>query len=313
MALFAIEATGQTERQILPSDLKQQTIVTEPVTISKGFFRSGIAMAYGVVDKYFNPSGNKEYFMNSAWGSSYFYLFTFQYGITSRLMADVSIPLNYSRQEFDQVVKFPEQNTDAYFMSDLKGKGIGDCYLTMKYQIVEEKNNPVSLTGSLDITVPTGQKNPTDVKGVSEYNLPTGNGFFSAGTRLSARGVRYPYSYTAYAGYVLKLSGSRLINATDLAETEFKDGNAMEAGGSFNFHLNEWIANANELNFYYRAKGEVRSAITSYIDPAWAVSYETRLVFQIGQLRIGEAVRIPLKGKNVSADPQYVMIMQYIF
>jgi len=28
---------------------------------------------------------------------------------------------------------------------------------------------------------------------------------------------------------------------------------------------------------------------------------------------LGESVRIPLKGKNVPADPLYVMMVQYVF
>ena len=194
-----------------------------------------------------------------------------------------------------------------------RSTGIGDCYVTFKYQIIPEEENRLSLTGSLDLTLPTGEKNPTEIKSYTDYQLPTGNGFLVLGTRVSARKINYPFSYTAYVGYNYKFKGSRLISPTDTEETEFKDGNAIETGGSFNFHLNEWIALANELNYYYRGEGEVSAAQEFTIDPAWAFSYETRLVFQIKQFRLGEAVRVPLIGKNVSADPLYVMIVQYIF
>jgi len=38
---------SQTEKQLVPSDLRQQTIVTEPVTLRKGFFRIGTIATTG--------------------------------------------------------------------------------------------------------------------------------------------------------------------------------------------------------------------------------------------------------------------------
>jgi hypothetical protein len=304
---------GQTEKQLVPSDLKQQTIVTEPATLRKGFFRAGLAFSYGAVDKYFSNTAKKEYFLKSAWGSSSGGLLILDYGITDRLMVDLSLAYSKTIQESEYRLIWPELDTNAIYTSHLKGSGIGDSYFSIKYQLIPEKENKTSLTGSLDITVPTGEKNPTNIKNATQFDLPTGNGYFEAGLTLRARKIRYPYSYTGYVEYNYKSGGSRLINATDKTETDFKDGNRFDAGGSFNFHLNEWIALANELNYYYRGKGEVKNTANDKIDPAWAVSYETRLVFQVRRVRLGEAVRIPMKGKNVSADPLYVLIVQYIF
>jgi hypothetical protein len=311
--LISHVARSQVETQLLPSDLKQQTIVTESVTLRKGFFRTGLAMSYGVVDKYFDDAKKRNYVSGSSWGSSSLFLFTFQYGISNRLMIDFSTPVNSTKQVYNNMVVSPENNLDFPVVADLKGSGIGDCYLTIKYQIIPEEERKMSLTGSLDLTLPTGEKNPTEVKSYTDYQLPAGNGFLAIGTRVSARRVQYPFSYTAYVGYNYKLKGSRLIFPTDLEETEFKDGNAIETGGSFNLHLNEWIALANELNYYYRGEGVIMTEPDTKIDPAWAFSYESRLVFQIKQFRLGEAVRVPLIGKNVSADPLYVLLVQYIF
>ncbi len=311
--LISYNASSQVETQLLPSDLKQQTIVTESVTLRKGFFRAGLAVSYSVIDKYFDDSKQKRYISGSSWGSTSFYLFIFQYGITNRLMIDASIPIENSRQVYNNKVVFPENNFDIPFIADLKGTGIGDSYLTLKYQIIPEEKNNISLTGSLDLTFPTGEKNPTEVNSNSDFNLPTGNGYFEIGTVISARRIQYPYSYTVYAGYIYKFEGSRIIYPVDTEETVFKDGNTIEAGASFNFHLNEWIALANELNFYYRGEGTEKSSPDVTIAPAWAFSYETRLIFQIKQFRLGEAITIPFRGRNISADPQYILIAQYVF
>ena len=66
--LLTLSAFCQTEKQMIPSDLKQQTVVTEPVTLRKGFLRAGILLNYRVVDKYFTESGERDY-PTSTWGS----------------------------------------------------------------------------------------------------------------------------------------------------------------------------------------------------------------------------------------------------
>ena len=313
--LFVVcnSSIAQVEKQLLPSDLKQQTIVTEPVTLTRGFFRSGMALTYGVVDKYFNTSGNKKYHMNSAWGSSSFYLFSFQYGLSDRTMLDLYVPVKYSRHKYIDRTISPGTNSDVVATSNLTGNGIGDGLFAIRYQIIQGSETSISLSGSLDITFPTGKKNPSEIRSVTEYNLPTGNGVFAAGGRLTAKKVIYPYSITTYAGYLYRFSGSKVININDVGETVFKIGNSLETGGSFSFHLNDWIALANEINLNYRGKGEIRYTVNTVIDPAWSLSYETGLVFQVRQLRIREVIRVPLKGKNISADPEYTLIVQYIF
>ncbi|MDX9928965.1 MAG: transporter [Bacteroidales bacterium] len=311
--LSCLSTYSQVEKQLVPSDIRHRTIVTEPVTLPKGYFRSGLILSYSVIDKYFDSKARKRYMTESSWGSSWFYLLSFEYGVSNRFMIDLSVPVMFQRHEYDSKIVVPEANSDVSLNTSLQGKGLGDGYITFKYQLVPESETSVSLTAAIDITIPSGRKNPTDIVSFTEYNLPTGNGYFAAGTTLRARKIQYPYSWSAHAGYEYRFSGSRLINATDASETEFRDGNTLQAGGSFNFHLNEWIALANELSIYHRGKGEIRYATVKTIDPTWAFAYETRLVFQIKQFRMGEAIRVPLKGKDCPADPQYVMLVQYIF
>ncbi|MBM3420190.1 MAG: hypothetical protein FJY11_03550 [Bacteroidetes bacterium] len=313
LSILSLTATGQIEKQLLPSDIKQQTVVTEPVTLSRGFFRSGFWVSYGVVDKYFDYEGTKKYYLNSTWGSATSYLFNFQYGITSRLMVDINIPVNSAREQFSGLTVQPEINADAPETSNLKGKGIGDGSVRLAFQVIDEKNHRISLTGTLEATIPTGEKNPTNIRNLREYNLPTGSGFWSTGGKLMARTILYPYSITAYAGYVSRFSGKKLATPSDLAETEFRDGNSFEAGGSFNLHLNDWIVTANHIRYLYKGEGEIREPFNITVPPVTALFFETQLIFQVGQLRIGESVRIPLAGKRISADPRFEMLVQYVF
>ncbi|MCX6328091.1 MAG: hypothetical protein NTZ85_01065, partial [Bacteroidia bacterium] len=88
---FTVKA--QFERIIQPSDLKQQTIVTEPVTLRKGFFRAETGIIYIAQDKYFNESGKKEYYPISEWGSHYRFDLSIKYGISDRFEIDLSVPI----------------------------------------------------------------------------------------------------------------------------------------------------------------------------------------------------------------------------
>ena len=313
LALIALPALSQTEEVILPSDLKQQTIITEPATLHKGFLRMGLVASYGVVDKYFNDESKREYFPESAWAASWGYMLLAQYGVTERLTAEFWLPYNNETRNYYQVYIDPAFNTELENSWDLKGRGLGDISLSARYQLITESESRPSLTGTMDITLPTGRKNPANIKGDYQYDLPTGGGAFTFRPELRARKISYPLSYVAYVGWLYHLPGKKLFSAQDTVESDFQFGSRIDVGVSMNFHLNDWIAVANEINYFHSGKGEQENVADEDLPTSWAVSYETRLVFQIRRVRLAEAVRIPIKGKIVSADPIYVILLQYTF
>ncbi len=310
-ASFSVK--GQVEKLILPSDLKQQTIVTEPVTLRKGYLRAETNIIYIASDKYFNNSGEKEYYTGSSWGSKYKYSLSLKYGISDRMEIDVFVPF-VNRREADYLLwKSPVTNQDLSISADLRGRAISDCSLMLKYQIIPEKEQQASLSVFSEIYFPTGPKNPTNIKDFNDYHLPTGTGHYSAGLWLYANWIRYPYSYSITTNYYYNFRGSKLMYADDISETKFKNGNMTQLGGSFNCHLNEWIALANELYGIYFSKGEENNGIITIIDAAWEIDYIPKLVFQVRRFRISEFVLIPLFGKNIGADPAYSFSLGYTF
>jgi hypothetical protein len=313
LLLITLMGYSQTEKQLVPGDLKQLTVVTEPSTLNKGFFRAGTALSYGVVDKYFTNDSKKEYFLNSAWATNSGLNFIFQYGITDRFQVEAAVPLASNIRQSESRIYVPSADTTVEYSFTLKSQGLGDCYFTLKYQILNEKASNTSLTGSFDITIPTGKKNPTNFKGETDYDPPVGNGCFAATGGLRFRKIQYPYSYSGYIYYIYQFPGSKIMDPSETEETDFKDGNHIDAGLSFNIHLNEWIALTNEANIYYRSKDEINGVIPDDAITAWAASYEPRIVFQVKRFRISEAVRIPIYGRGVSADPLYVLIVQHVF
>jgi hypothetical protein len=311
LACFSVE--GQVEKIILPSDLKQRTIVTEPVTLQKGYIRLETNIIYIAADKYFNDSGKREYYNGSSWGSKYKYSLGLKYGISDRIEIDIFVPFAKRREADYLLWKSPVTNQDISISSDLSGNAISDCSLTVKYQIIPEKEKRNSLSVFSEIYFPTGPKNPTSIKDFNDYHLPTGTGHYSAGLWLYANWIHYPYSYSITANYYYNFRGSKLMYADDTSETKFKNGNMTQMGGSFNCHLNEWIALSNEVYGVYFSKGEENNGTVVVIDPAWEIDYLPKLVFQVRRFRISEFVLIPLFGKNIGADPSYSFSLGYTF
>jgi hypothetical protein len=304
---------AQVEKLILPSDLKQQTIVTEPVTLRKGFVRAETNITFNASDKYFNDSRKKEYYIGSSWGSRYQYNFNLQYGISDRIEIDVYIPFVNQRNDYYFVSRMPVANQDASISSDLRGRALGDCSLFFRYQVIPEKEKRTSLSIFSEIYFPTGPKNPTDIKDFNDYHLPTGTGHYSAGLWLYANWIHYPYSYTIIGNYYYNFRGSKRMSADDAVETKFKNGNMARLGGRFNCHLNEWIVLVNEVSGFYYSKGEENNGTIVTIDPAWEIDYVPRLVFQVRRFRIVEFVEVPLIGKDIGADPIYSLSVGYTF
>jgi len=303
----------QTEKQLVPADLKQQTIVTEPVTLRKGFFRAGILLNYRVADKYFNDSGEKEYYVTNSWSSKAAYNLTLQYGLTDRFQIDVAIEYMNIQQQSKSTELVAASNTTRVVVSEQKGLGLGDTHISFDYQLIPEAVNQISLTGGMKLTIPTGNKNPSNIKSVNQYDLPVGDGTYAVAATLFARKIVYPYSFTGYLGYSYNFTGTKIIEVGDLAESKFRFGNMIEAGLSANIHLNEWIVLANELNFYHKGAGKIDDVVTPRIPPSWAISFQPNLVFQVKKFRLGESIKIPIKGKNVPADPLHVIMIQYLF
>ncbi len=314
--LFMISASSafsQTEKMLVPSDLKQQTIVTEPVTLRKGYFRAGLLLDYRVADRYFDNSGNREYYRASSWGSKSAYGVTLQYGISERLQVDLVSEYMYTRQETQNTEIIALTSAKVVTSIKQKGLGLGDTHLSLRYQIFPEKEGKFSLTGSLKATFPTGEKNPSNIKSENEYDLPVGDGTYALGLNISSRKIVYPYSFSGYLAYIYNFRGSRVFKTITDTEKKFRIGNLFESGLSWNLHLNEWIVFGNEINFYSERQGEIEDSASDLLPASWALSYEPGIIFQVNRFRLGETIRIPVRGKNVPADPLYVLMAQYIF
>jgi hypothetical protein len=293
--------------------MKQQTVVTEPVTLRKGYLRAGVVLDYRVADRFFNSEGSKEYYSTSTYGSHSAYGMTIQYGISDRLEVDLFTEYLNDLQQTQTSQLETVTNKSVTISTKQKGIGLGDSHLEVRYQVIHEKESKFSMTCRLMLTIPTGEKNPRNIKSENQYDLPVGDGTYALGLNILTRKVVYPYSFSGYISYVNNFNGSRIVDVAIPVEKRFRLGNMFETGLSCNLHLNEWIVFGNEFNFNHEGEGKVENEPSALMPSSWALSYEPSLIFQVHRFRFSESVKIPLKGLNVPADPLYVMTAQLIF
>ncbi|MEZ5001050.1 MAG: hypothetical protein R2744_08180 [Bacteroidales bacterium] len=54
-------------------------------------------------------------------------------------------------------------------------------------------------------------------------------------------------------------------------KTDFKYGNRFNAGVSFNFHINDWVAVTNDLNYFSTGKGEQQNLTADELYTKWVL------------------------------------------
>jgi len=308
--------SGQVEDMIIPSDLKQQTIITEAATLRKGFFRIGTVNSWGAIDRIFDESGKRSYIMGSygsGWATAWSHELDLQYGITDRIQVTSQIPYNREKIYYASEILDPGHDTSAVEYYKAKGNGLGDISLSASYQILKEDARKPSLVTKLFVTIPTGRKNPTNIVDNLKYDRATGYGETKLDLHLQLRKIFYPYSVTIYTAYIYHFKGKKIFNPGE-DEISFKSGDLFYIGGSYNIHLNDWIVLGNEVA-YFKWRDDIffgETAADVGMTGRWAINYQPSLVFQIRRFRFFEVIQFPLFGNSVAADPQYILGLQYI-
>jgi hypothetical protein len=312
--LVSTRVLGQTEQQVLPSELKEQTVITEPVTLRKGFFRAAFFGSYTFIDQIFDNNGERGYVLGSnGWARVWSYQLTLSYGITDRLQVLVWPEFVNKKFFYSDEYHMGSSTESAY--ADQKAIGFGDLGVGVDYQILTESERRPSFVAKLSLTLPTGQKNPTEIKDWRDFKVPTGSGEFVLTLDLNIRKIFYPYSFTFYTGYAYHFEGEKVFypDYPEDEEIRFKSGDRFNVGGSFNFHLNDWIALQNQVFFFSWGPNKIFTEPTAEGENAWVLSYQPVLNFQIRRFRLFEIISIPVLGKNYGADPFYVLGLLYTF
>jgi hypothetical protein len=303
----------QTEQVVIPGDLKQQTVITEPVTLRKGYLRAGIEGAFIIVDKVFDEDGNRSYVLGTnAWGKFSGFQFALQYGITDRLEIGCKVPYVSQNYYVSTVITNVLDRSDTLISFRSSGRGLGDIEAGIKFQLVRETERLPSITLGTVVAMPTGRKNPKNIINDLQYDYPTGGGNFEWETFAIIRKIFYPFSSTTRIHYEHYFPGRKIFQP-DEPEIRFEKGDMFNIASDIGIQLNDWISLTNEIGFL------TFGGNTYYYDPeetspsTWTVDYVPSLFFQVRRFRFVQGIFVPLFGKYNSADPTYIFGLSYIF
>jgi hypothetical protein len=321
LSVLLLTGSAMAQEQLAPTELKRKTVVTEPQTLYKGFFRSGLAFNYSTIDKFFNVDGKRESLASNAWANSWFFYAYLSYGITDRLQVDVLLPYRFNQIYQSTSWEAPGLGIGRGSKWKNTGKGLSDLSFTVAYQILPEIEKRPSFTFYLSGILPTGEKNPKNIKrdeiteifGVKEFDPAVGSGEPSLQGEIRVRKVKYPFSYQFSGSYQYFFGGKKILNLNTpvLEERPFRSGSNLALYGTLNFHLNDWIALRNSTQYFFSVRDEYDGEKEE--DNSWVVEYIPGITFQIKQFRIAQAINIPLFGKLSAGDPSFTVIMAYTF
>jgi hypothetical protein len=177
---------------------------------------------------------------------------------------------------------------------------------------MEESDNRPSLVLGLFATLPTGEKNPSNIVDEFEYDLPTGGGYFALDAYAAVRKLFYPYAIQFLISYDYYFPGNKIFFPGE-PEIEFKNGNTFLASARFEMHLNDWIVLINEIGYTYSAGNTYYYAPAETTPSSTGILYVPSLYFQIRRFRFRQWVFVPVAGKYRSADPSYSIGLSYVF
>lgn len=318
--LFLCVITGiiaQTERQILPADMKQMTVVTQPPTLPKGFFRVGESLSYGLISgNIFDEKGKRIFLSESdyAWATAVQSETYFHYGINNRLETGILAHCNFEHEQLGSITYVPLIDTVMNPSAILKGRGLNQVQLKLLYQIIpQNKDRLSSLTGIFELSIPGGRRNPRNIIDRDHYDLPVSSGAYSTGAFLIYKKIQYPFSYSFELGYTYFFSAKRMFEP-GAPEKSFKMGNSYGGSAGVNFHLNEWIALTNEVIFLKFDSNTIEGKKEpGFSKKRYFVEYSGYLVFHVKHFRISEGIEVPVFGKNWGTDPMYFHRLEYLF
>jgi hypothetical protein len=306
---------GQVQEQLTPTEKKQLTRVTEPITLYKGFFRARTSIMYFAQDNTFDSDGRKTAYKSIS-GSGVSLFTGLQYGITDRLEVEIALPYQATSVNSKYTYQIPYTGETGTAYGQVKANGFSDLYAGLRYQLLKKNEKGVSAMLGLGTYLPTGKKDVTDYKDPNNYNATVGKGEFGLAPEFRIRKVAYPFSFEFSVGYIKYLGANKLLEP-DGDKVKVISGSEFLIRPQINFHLNDWISLTHYIDYYGVGRDDFEGVDTFGAHnneyDQWAIRYYPGINFQVKQFRLEQAVMIPLKGKTITADPQFFFGVDYVF
>ena len=309
-------AHSQVVENMTPQEKKQLTRVTEPITLFKGFLRAGASSQYSPFDKNFDEDGNRRHFEQSVTGHIQILFLNFSYGITDRLELTVNAPITFGQVKATVDYEIPFSGEVGSVQQSTNYAPMGDIFSTLRYQIVKEKPGSPAVVIGLGGIFPTADNGPSNIKDQYNYTVPAGKSEWGTFAELRIRKISYPFSYEFGLAYS-HFFGSEKVLRLNGAPVNVTSGPELLIRPQINFHLNSWVSLTHYVD-YYRAFKDDFVGVDDFGThnneyDQWTIRYYPAINFQIGNVRLEQAVLLPLAGRTFTADPSYFIGIGMIF
>jgi hypothetical protein len=309
---------AQVAEGLTPLQRKQLTVLAEPATLYKGFFRLGYGIKYSRPGRTFDKNGVNRTPEDFNFSGNYVeHLFTATYGITDRIQISASLP--YTNDNLSALIRVNQTNNQIVESKiKVKSKGISDFQTDLQVQLIKETKQIPAVVFGFSVWLPTGNNERTIVTDPVTfdvtYNDITGGVGSSVFTSIQVRKVMYPYLLAAEFKYFYGADGKIIENNTSI---DVIGANSAVWQLTTGMHLNEWITITGKM-FYQRLSfdSDVQPNTTvPLIDNSKKelLSFDPTLTFQFGRFRSQQYISIPISGKNYSSELEYSAGLVYTF
>lgn len=303
------------ERYLPPQDLKQETFLTEPSTLRKGYFRIETFYIFSNGNTSFNNEGETGK-MPEIWSRfSQEFNVGFTFGITDRFQIRVNLPYKYDVDETAFKTSLIKKN-DIYTIHPKHiTKGFGDLGSELAFQIIPQISRNYGLTSIAGVILPTGEKNPENGIDYLHYSPPSGYGRYELYLTLKFRQILFPFNYEVKTSFSKYYGVEKMVLDlekqvyTGIKATE-KYNNFYYSAASLGYLINDWMGINNDFDYFY-TKSMNLSQLSSEEEWNYSLNYGLSVYFQLKRFRLVEKFSVPLFGKSFPSSKLFLLRLQY--
>jgi hypothetical protein len=281
------------EKYQLPSDLRCETNITEPLTLRKGYFRTSLGYALAPYDRYFDRESGTSRLLNSSGltlsgVSSYmnYYILGFRYGLTNDLSVGIDFWYIKSENFFQYTLEIVPLNDITKYNQYKYSKGFNDMNLSLSYQFYKKRDFFSSI--DLDIKIPTGSTRTETIvnENYTSIREPVSSNDWEIGIGLKAKKIIYPFS---------------LYFAPSISQTFGNE--RREPWTSYSLHtssgilLNDWFSVNNSWSINYTPIMTSKS-IDIQNKNMYSIFTGIQITQQVKQFRFYQMLKFPIAGSH---------------
>lgn len=230
----------------LPSDLRCETNITEPINLKKGFFRTSLGYAFAPIDSYFGDSGktrlmnNGDLWLSGVSSYTSYYRFNASYGITDRLNFGITLWYSYGKETWLLSEELVPRNEIINIRRQEYRKGIDDLNLGVSYQLIQHSDFYSTL--EFDLTLPTGSSKSDTINNsnYTQIRKPISSDDYKADFGFIMKKVIYPFSLILSPSYSYSFGNDK-----------WEPKSTYSISGSGGVLLNSWFSLSNTWSFDY--------------------------------------------------------------